>query len=701
MARTSVFFASILVADAAKGDNPLAAVLELMDECATKVKADGEAEAKAYAEYVEWCDDIAKNTQFEIKTAQSSKDKLQAKIGQLTSDIEVGTTKIGDLTASIASGESELKSATTIREKEAGDFAAAEGELADAVDTLGRAMGILEREASKNPAAFAQIDTTNFAELTQAMGAVIDAAAFSTGDRKKLMALVQSQQSSDDDDSEYGAPAAAGYKSHSSSIVDILADMKEKAEGELSDLRKEEGNAKQNFNMLKGSLDGQIAADNKDLLDQKNGVSAATEEKAASEGDLTGTTTDLAESKADLATASSTCMTTAADHEATVAARKEELEVIATAKKILVETSSGAVSQSYSFLQVASELRTRTDLRNSEVVTAVKQLAVKQHSAALNQLASRIAAVIRYGSASGEDPFVKIKGLISDMIAKLEGEGNSDATEKAYCDEEMSKTEAKKAELDTTMESLSTKIDRASSKSAGLKEDVKELQAELASLSKEQAEMDQMRNEQNGDYRQAKGDLELGLSGVQKALGVLRDYYAGAAAASLVQDDSKFGSLMQQPAMPEKHTKSGGAGQSIIGILEVCESDFSSNLAKEESQESDAASNYEKTTQSNKISKTTKNQDVKYKTQEFKGLDKEISEFASDKSTTGTELAAVNEYFGKIKDRCVAKPESYEERTARRTAEIDGLKQALTILEEQTAFVQRKQHGGKHSFLGM
>jgi hypothetical protein len=601
------------------------------------------------------------------------------------------------LTGSIATAESELKDATGIRSKEAADFAVAEGELADAVDTLGRAIGILEREAAKNPAAFNQIDTSNMNSLTQALGSVIDAAAFTTVDRKKLTALVQSRQSDDDDDSEYGAPAAASYKSHSGSIVDVLADMKEKAEGELSDLRKAEGNAKQNFAMLKGSLDGQIGADNKDLLDNKNGLSAATEDKAASEGDLQGTTASLAESKSDLSTASANCMTTAADHEATVAARKEELAVIAKAKGILTETTAGAVGQSYSFLEI--KISTSVDLRNSEVVTAVKQLAVKQHSAALNQLASRIQAVMKYGNGNGEDVFGKIKGLISDMISKLESEAESDATEKAYCDEEMAKTEAKKAELDSTIESLTTKIDRHASKSAGLKEDVKELQAELAALSKETAEMNQMRNEQNGNYRAAKADLELGLGGVQKALGVLRDYYAGAA-ASLVQDDTKFGSLMQQPAMPEKHAKSGGAGGSIIGILEVVESDFSNSLAKEESQEADAQSEYDKTTQSNKISKATKEQDVKYKTQEFKGLDKEISELSSDKSTTATELSAVNEYYGKIKGRCIAKPETYEERTKRRAAEIDGLKQALTILEEETAFVQRKKHGHSQHFLG-
>ena len=75
--------------------------------------------------------------------------------------------------------------------------------------------------------------------------------------------------------------------------------------------------------------------------------------------------------------------------------------------------------------------------------------------------------------------------------------------------------------------------------------------------------MDKIRSEQNADYKVASSDLKLGLTGVRKALQVLRDYYGGASAA-LVQED--------QTTAPVFHSKSGGAGGSIIGILEVCES---------------------------------------------------------------------------------------------------------------------------------
>merc|ERR1719443_974726 len=254
--------------------------------------------------------------------------------------------------------------------------------------------------------------------------------------------------------------------------------------------------------MLKTSLEASIANGEKNLDEEKAAEAAATEEKATAEGDLATTVKDLADAEAALATAQSTCMQVAADHEVTLKGRAEELEVLAKAKQILAETTAGAEEETYSFLQEAtvSRLQTRADLAHVEVISLIKNLAQKHHSKALEKLASQIQVLMQYGAKFGDDPFKKVKGLITELIDRLMAEAAAEATEKAYCDEQMAKTEAKKSELENDIASLTAKIDKAAAASA-------QLQEELAALAKEQAEMDKIRAEQNAAYKDAKADL--------------------------------------------------------------------------------------------------------------------------------------------------------------------------------------------------
>merc|ERR1719160_1992644 len=175
----------------------------------------------------------------------------------------------------------------------------------------------------------------------------------------------------------------------------------------------------------------------------------------------------------ELATAQSTCMTSAADHEATVAARKEELAVIAKAREIIQSTTGGAAGQTYGFIQesATSRLRTRADLAHMEVVGLIKNLAKRHHSRSLAKLASQIQVLMQYGAKFGDDPFAKVKGLITDLIVRLEKEAAAEAAEKAFCDEEMARTESKKSELEDDIAKLTAKIDKASATSAKLKEE--------------------------------------------------------------------------------------------------------------------------------------------------------------------------------------------------------------------------------------
>merc|ERR1719428_1831706 len=258
---------------------------------------EGEAEEKAYKEFFEWCDDAAKNKQFELKTATVAKAKLEATIKKAASDMQVADENIASFAAQIAQDNKDLEDATVIREAEHKEFAAAEAEMVEGVDMLDRAIGIIERNMKGSALVQQPIDTKNVQALLKTVGVVLDAASFSTNDKNKLLGLIQNMQGDDDSDAELGAPDPEVYKSHSGGILDVLADMKEKAEAELSDLRKAETNAKQNFNMLKGSLEGEIGAAEHEKTQTETEKAEATELKAVSEGDLAVTEKDLADAQ--------------------------------------------------------------------------------------------------------------------------------------------------------------------------------------------------------------------------------------------------------------------------------------------------------------------------------------------------------------------------------------------------------------------
>merc|ERR1719297_474586 len=128
------------------------------------------------------------------------------------------------------------------------------------------------------------------------------------------------------------------------------------------------------------------------------------------------------------------------------------------------------------------------------------------------------------------------------------------------------------------------------------------------------------------------------------ALKVLKEYYAGDAA----------------------HGAASGAAGGIISLLEVCESDMTKMLAALVTEEETAAAEYDRMTKSNEIEKTTKDQDVAYKSKESKRLDKATSENVADRSAVQSELDAILEYLGKIEEECTEKAETYADRKAHR-----------------------------------
>jgi len=303
-----------------------------------------------------------------------------------------------------------------------------------------------------------------------------------------------------------------------------------------------------------------------------------------------------------------------------------------------------------------------------KLVQKIQQLGKKFHSFGLMQLAS----------VAGSDPFVKIRGLIEDMIAKLLKEAQEEATQKAFCDAEMGKSKKSQAEKTATIDKLQTRIDGASATIAELTEAVKTLEAEIAEIDSSQAAATEIRTKEKADNTAAISDFSQSAEAVVKAMGVLKSFYEGA----LIQTSAKVTS---------KRPSFGGAktdtGSSIISVLEVAESDFTTLLAETETAEDEAAEAYAKQTKENEVSKATKMTDAKAKESEIKSLTVQLGHSKEDHASTSSELDAVNSYIDKLRPQCEEKAMSYAEKKAAREAEIAGLKEALEILEG-TSFIQ-------------
>eukprot|EP00446_Apocalathium_sp_SHHI-4_P029744 CAMPEP_0177237178 /NCGR_PEP_ID=MMETSP0367-20130122/45848_1 /TAXON_ID=447022 ORGANISM="Scrippsiella hangoei-like, Strain SHHI-4" /NCGR_SAMPLE_ID=MMETSP0367 /ASSEMBLY_ACC=CAM_ASM_000362 /LENGTH=679 /DNA_ID=CAMNT_0018688135 /DNA_START=56 /DNA_END=2095 /DNA_ORIENTATION=+ len=644
----------------ADASSPVGKALQLLADLQTKIIGEGEEAQKVYGEYSEWCEERSKALSHEIKTGKAEVAGLEATIDQEVSTIGSMAAKIEKLAGEISVDEADLKAATDIRGKESEVFMASEKELTEIIDTLQRAVGILEREM-QGGASMLQLKGAQ--NMVQALEVLVQGAMLSTSDVSKLTAFVQA--SSDDED--VGAPAGAVYESHSGDIVQILTDLLEKAEEQLESARTKETQDLHAFEAMDQGLTDEIKFGNKEMSEAKTSEAAASEKKATAEGDLAMTSKGLSTDETGLGDLHHECMIRAEDFESETKSRGEELAALAAAKSFIKENVGAADDLSYSFLQVArteARITSRAGLAQFEAARYIRDLAGKAHSTQLAQLAARMTSSIRASSRLGEDPFLKIKGLIQDMLEKLEKEAEEDATKKGFCDKELAESNEKKADKTNEIEKLSMQVDKMSSRSAELKEEIAALEKALGELASGQAGMDKLRFEEKEIYTKNKADMEQGLEGVKLALKILSEYYAKADKA---------------------HASADGASTGIIGLLEVVESDFTKGSAEMTAAEESAASTYDTESKENAIEKATKEQDVKYKTKESTELDATVAETSSDRSGVQAELDAVLEYLSKMEAQCVEKAETYGERKAGFEAELAGLKEGLRILESETA----------------
>jgi septal ring factor EnvC (AmiA/AmiB activator) len=650
----------------AEAVSPVQKVVELLEDCKGKVAKDLAAEAAVMEEYTTFCDDELKSKGYAIETATREIGDLEATIADSAATIVAMSDEVATLGTVGAQKDKELYDATEVRKAANADFTAAEAELVKSVDECSRAVMALEKGMALLQGGQRKEAKKQLKAVAMALTSIVGAVSIETESSRRLKSFLQSTNAAEtDDDLSLHQPQAkmVAYESKSGGIFQTVKDMQAKAEGELSDLRKKEMSDAHEFKMLDSNLNNEISHNQEKISTATKTKASAEESKATAEGDLAETTKTKAADTDYSANLKTECETAASEWAERQASAKEEMAAIDKAKEILV---SGVVAfvQSGAKVSSKSDDDTETDEASEtrvKLVQKIQSLGKQFHSFGLMQLAS----------VAGSDPFVKIRGLIEDMIAKLLKEAQEEATQKAFCDEEMGKSKKSQDEKTATLDKLQTRIDGASATIAELTEAVKTLEAEIADIDAAQAEATKIRTEENVKNTAAISDFSQSAEAVVKAMGVLKSFYEGAA---LIQTNSKSG----RPSFGGAKTDTGS---SIISVLEVAESDFTRLLAETETSEDAAADAYAKQTKENGLSKTTKQTDAKAKASEIKSLTVQLGHSKEDHASTSAELDAVLSYIDKLKPQCEEKAMSYAEKKAAREAEISGLKEALEILE--------------------
>jgi len=663
--------------------SPIQKVVELLDECKAKVQKDLDAEGKAMEEYTTFCDDELKDKGYAIETAGRA-------IEDLTATIEASTASIGELSDEIATlgttnaaKSKELADATKVRAAGNADFVAAEKELVKSIDELSRAATVLKRGMSFAQTAQGQ---KKIGAAVAALKNIISAAWVDVSSKRKLKSFLQAAAQAKEDEEEgddlsLTQPQAkmVAYESSSGAIVKTVEEMQGKAEDTLSDLRKKEASDAQAFAMLDQGLKDEISHGEDKLSTATKGKAASEEAKGTASSKLVETTKSKAADEEYAGTLKTECEAKASAWEARQKSASEEMGAIEKAKEILVSGVTAFVQAKTSTRRWNPDDDDESDAvaeKRTKVVTLLKQLGQKSHSFAFAQLANMATS----------DPFVKIRGLIEDMIAKLLKEAEEEATQKAFCDAEMGKSKKSQEEKTMTLDKLSARIDGASTTIAENTEAIKTLESEVAEIDKAQAEATEIRTTEHEDYLQASKDFKDSAEAVAKAIEVLKNFYEG----SFIQ-------LSAQTNLKSKQPEFGGAksdiAHTIISVLEMSEEDFTTLLAETEATEDEAAKAFKTLTDENKVSKATKETEAKGKASEVKSLTVQLGHSKEDHAATSSELDAVNSYIDKLRPQCEEKAMSYEEKKAKREAEIAGLKEALEILAgDGLALVQTKHN---------
>jgi len=700
-----LLLAPVAVATTVSNDesaSPVRKVVRLLEEMQTDLQKEQKTDQDNYDKLSCWCKTSKTEKEGSIEAAQKAIEAAEA-------DIEERTARKSSLEKAVKDGDAEaqkildsLDSSDKQRTKEGkknqetikentyaiqnlkGAVIVLKKHQADAFPQMGKAKAFLQtaRPSSQDrldafmdshdfkapsAASMAQVDKAIRENREHKNGGYSDEEMHTLGAAKKLVANFMQGSTQED--------GVAGYASKSGEIFGILTTMLEQMERDLKELEETEAKAFADFKEMRTSL-------NEQLGETEEGVKRKTAQGVENLKNLASSKTSLEDNtntvEADtefLKNVVKTCEEADAQQELRSKSRTAEIQAVGEAIDILLGDEANTPAPEgtspekvETFLQM-SIVRKRSSVRKL-AAEHLQKLGEKHHNSALIALSATVQL----------DGFVKVKKAINDMIADLTQQQVDEVKHKDFCQTELQANDMTNYDTTNTKKDLESKLDVLDETGESLKAEKKTAQADLAQLKVDQQQASMDRVEENKAFQVTIDEQRATVAVVEKALVRLEAFYGRSSASSMALTQGKAKAGQQPPVQigdpNEKSQKSGG----VLIMLENIIEDANGVEKEAQSAEQEAQTNYEQFATESNASMEAKMAMIVNLGEQLAANEQNVIQANEDLAATDAELEDLAKYKGDLHTACDFVLKNFDLRQGARTAEMDGLKQAIGIL---------------------
>merc|ERR1719224_108733 len=598
----------------------------------------------------------------------------------------------------------DLETATSIRENEHAEFVESTGDAKANVDALTGAIAALEKGMGKS---FIQQNAKSVARLEKIVKAATSVDEY---EKSEILGLLQGKQNPFGD-----------YSAASGEIVGMLKAMKDEMDKDLNGAVGDEETAAKGFEELAAAKKDEIAA-----------ASEAIESKTVRSGDLAvavtttaddieDTTSEMKETQAFVANLASQCTLKKKEWAERQAMRAEEISAISEAIKVLNDDdaldpfkktlSLSQTSKDMGFIQKTSA--STNVLRARTMVSAL----LKQGSPHRAEL-----ALIEFSMKSRSVDFSKILAMIDGMVKVLGEEQKDDDATKSYCDKELTKSEQEKKDTEEAIATSEAAIEEMTEESATLADEIKRLQKEIKALDKAVAEATEQRKEEHGEFITFQTENNAALQLIEKAKNKLFKFYRpnqykeapkrelteeekilaasgrsdmiATAAPELIAGTTQtamtqlYAQLHQHtaaappppPATWDAYQKKDGKSNGVISLMDMLMKELQDGITEAEHEEKTAQTDYERLMSESQESRATMVESITSKEVAKADLDTKIEATKEKKTSEEAQLTSIKQTLAQLHADCDFLIENYDLRKAARENEVEGLKNAKSVL---------------------